>query len=110
MSAVPYVVPHRGLQEVTLQPAVGNIISASSANTTKATWTIGGGLEYALSDAWSVKGEYMYIAAPSGVGTACGVAAVGGGTFCLSHDLPGMHTAKFGINYHFGAGPLVARY
>lgn len=28
MSAVPNVVPHRGLQEVTLQPAVGNVFEA----------------------------------------------------------------------------------
>jgi outer membrane immunogenic protein len=92
-----------------LQPVVGNIISASSSSNTKATWTIGGGLEYALTDAWSIKGEYMYIAAPS-VDNACGTALVGGGRFCWSHDVPSIHTAKFGINYHFNAGPVVARY
>jgi len=92
-----------------LQPVVGNTITANGANTTKATWTIGGGIEYALSDAWSLKGEYMYIAIPS-VDNDCGIATVGGGRFCWSHDLPGVHTAKFGINYHFNAGPVVARY
>ena len=92
-----------------LQPVVGNTITATSGNNTKVTWTIGGGIEYALSDAWSLKGEYMYI----GLNTtdlACGTAAVGGGRFCWQETTPGIHTAKFGINYHFGGGPIVARY
>lgn len=107
---VAFVNVQTSVVDALLQPVVGNTITANGANTTKATWTIGGGLEYALSDAWSLKGEYMYIAAPSGTGNACGVAAIGGGAFCWSHDLPGIHTAKFGINYHFGGGPVVARY
>jgi outer membrane immunogenic protein len=85
-----------------------NTVTAISGDTLRTTWTVGGGLEYALSEAWSIKGEYMYIALRN-TQTACGVPALGG-TFCWSHDLPAIHTAKFGINYHFNAGPVIARY
>jgi outer membrane immunogenic protein len=94
-------------------PAGGATITATGG-TVRASWTAGGGLEYALSDAWSIKGEYMYIAmrdSESACGTATFVAfGTPGRTFCWSHDLPGVHTAKFGLNYHFNAGPVVARY
>ncbi|WP_348535995.1 outer membrane protein [Labrys sp. LIt4] len=33
---------------------------AGSASTTKAGWTLGAGLEYAVTDAWTVKAEYLY--------------------------------------------------
>lgn len=87
--------------------AGGNTISATnSAN--NATWALGGGIEYALTNNWSIKGEYLYIDTSRNV-SACGTATIGGGTFCWSHNVPGLHTAKFGINYKFG-GPVVARY
>jgi outer membrane immunogenic protein len=98
---------------VDTNPAGGAVITATGGGV-RTTWTVGGGLEYALSDAWSIKGEYMYIAMRDNE-SACGMAtfvAFGtpGARFCWSHDLPGVHTAKFGINYHFNAGPVVARY
>ncbi|MEZ5889057.1 MAG: outer membrane beta-barrel protein [Xanthobacteraceae bacterium] len=77
-----------------------------------ATWTVGGGFEWAFDWNWSVKAEYMYI----GLDTvaACGYSNVGGfgpGAYCWNHDLEGIHTAKVGLNYRFGGGaPLVARY
>lgn len=65
-------------------------------------WTVGGGLEWMFAPQWSAKVEYQYydldrdryLAAviPPGV------------------DLSGsFHTAKVGVNYHFG-GPALARY
>jgi outer membrane immunogenic protein len=106
---VAFVNTQTSVIDSTLQPVIGNTITATSANQTRAAWTAGGGIEYALSDAWSVKGEYMYIGLRQS-NSDCGNATIGGGRFCWSQDLPGIHTAKFGINYHFGAGPVVARY
>ncbi len=94
---------------VDANPANGNTITANGGNNTRAAWTVGAGIEYALSGAWSVKGEYMYIGLHQ-TDTDCGNAAVGGGRFCWSQNLPGIQTAKIGINYHFNAGPVVARY
>jgi outer membrane immunogenic protein len=74
----------------------------------------GAGLEYALTDNWSIKGEYLYVGIDRTV-SACGVQsnpavpASFGATFCSNTDVHGVHTAKFGVNYHFG-GPVVAKY
>lgn len=87
----------------------GNAITAVGGET-RFGWTVGGGIEYAFANNWTIKGEYMFIGLKH-TENACGVAAVGGGTFCWSHDLPGIHTAKIGINYLFNVGgPVVARY
>lgn len=86
----------------------GGVNIATAAKDSLATWTLGGGLEYAFDWNWSLKAEYMYIGLDGA--TTCGVANVGG-TFCWDHDLEGIHTAKVGLNYRFGGGaPLVARY
>jgi outer membrane immunogenic protein len=80
-------------------------------STTQTTWAAGGGLEYALTSNWSVKGEYLYLATRETF-TVSGTGVGGGGapfTDRNSHTDPGVHTGKFGINYRFG-GPVVARY
>ncbi|MFL9827221.1 outer membrane protein [Rhodoplanes sp. SY1] len=74
----------------------------AGGSSTKATWTVGGGLEYAFDMNWSIKAEYMFIGLDE-TETSCGT-AVGptANPFCFSHDLPGIHTAKVGLNYRFG--------
>ena len=87
----------------------GNTITATGSDS-RATWALGGGIEYALINNWTIKGEYLYIDTRQTL-NACGLATVGGGRFCWSHDVPGLHTAKLGLNYKFNwAGPVVARY
>lgn len=84
-------------------PCGSGLISASgSSSSNNVTWAGGGGLEYALSQNWSVKGEYMYIALRETYST-CGVGGgtATGSTFCWTHSLSGVHTAKFGVNYRF---------
>jgi outer membrane immunogenic protein len=73
------------------------------------TWTVGGGLEYAFTNTWSVKAEYLFIDLPDSV-RVCGVGGAGGfsegSTWCGTHSLPsGIHTAKLGLNYRFGYQP-----
>ncbi len=79
-----------------------------------ATWTAGGGIEWAFDWNWSVKAEYMFIFLDDRA--ACGYDFAGNGlngagTYCFNHALDGIHTAKIGLNYRFGGGaPVVARY
>jgi outer membrane immunogenic protein len=92
-----------------VDPIIGNTIAATNEQV-RATWTVGGGLEYALGGSWSVKGEYMFIGLNHSE-AACGIATIGAGRFCWNHDVPGIHTAKLGLNYLFNSGgPLMARY
>jgi len=87
----------------------GGILNLSN-NRTQVTWAAGGGIEYALTPNWSIKGEYLYLATResySQSGAGGGTAA--GATYTNTHTDPGVHTAKFGVNYRFG-GPVVAKY
>jgi outer membrane immunogenic protein len=88
---------------------------ASSASTTLAGWTVGGGLEWRFAANWTVKGEYLYydlgsmnyslpgIVQLNGAGTpffGAGVAA----TASFRGSI-----ARVGVNYQFG-GPVGAKY
>ncbi|MFL9827222.1 outer membrane protein [Rhodoplanes sp. SY1] len=83
---------------------------AGAVSDTIATWTVGGGIEWAFDMNWSIKAEYMYIGLDE-TQTLCGGGVVVPTTTCFSNDIGGIHTAKVGLNYRFGGGaPLVARY
>jgi outer membrane immunogenic protein len=74
---------------------------------TQLTWAAGGGIEYAISNDWSVKGEYLYLATREtysySASTNTGVA------YTSVHTDPGLHTGKIGLNYRWG-GPAVGKY
>jgi outer membrane immunogenic protein len=80
----------------------GGLLFASESKD-EAFWVAGGGVEWAFSGNWSLKGEYLYLAVDSTI-SACGAgaAAAAGSTFCADHDFKGVHTAKIGLNYRFG--------
>ena len=87
----------------------GNWLISTSGSKAVTTWTVGGGLEWAFAQSWSVKGEYMFIGLNDRSGfQACGPvttpsgAILAGGPFCLDHRFDGIHTAKIGLNYRFG--------
>jgi len=87
----------------------GNWLISTSGSKTVTTWTVGGGLEWAFAQSWSVKGEYMFIGLNNGSGfQTCGPvttpsgAILAGGPFCFDHRFDGIHTAKIGLNYRFG--------
>jgi outer membrane immunogenic protein len=74
-------------------------------------WLAGFGIEYALTNDWSVKGELMVLGlfrsfAVCGLGAGPGAA---GSTFCGRYNVEGIDTVKIGVNYHFNA-PVIARY
>lgn len=77
---------------------------------TQVTWAAGAGIEYALTNSWSIKGEYLYLGTRKTF-TQSGVAgaSLAGAVETNSASDPGVHTAKLGINYRFG-GPVVAKY
>jgi outer membrane immunogenic protein len=64
---------------------------------TRTGYTVGGGLEFKLTSAWSLKGEYQYLDFGSEKLTDPAGAATG--------DLDtNFHTARIGLNYRFGGG------
>lgn len=73
--------------------AVG--IDDSSSSDVLVGWTIGGGVEYALSEDWSAKIEYLYAdfeSVDDDIATFTNISA--------SAD-PSLHVVRAGINYHF---------
>jgi opacity protein-like surface antigen len=84
-------------------PAFTTAVFNSSNSFDAAGWTAGGGIEYALTAAWSAKLEYDYlrfggrnVTTPYVVGNPSGLTAPVTGA---SEDV---HQVKFGMNYRFG--------
>jgi len=86
-----------------------NGAEAASLSATKAGYAVGGGIEKAIGQNWTVKAEYLYVNFGSVTGTGI-VPATGGGPQTLSHsfDLKAS-LVRAGLNYKFG-GPVVAKY
>ncbi|WP_029005083.1 outer membrane protein [Azorhizobium doebereinerae] len=70
----------------------GSTLSIFDGNDTKVGWTIGGGLEYALTNNWTFKTEYLYV--------DLGDSDYGVGSSAVSVDNK-FHTVKAGVNYKF---------
>ena len=97
-----------GVAFVDVEQSIAGLGYAASTSNTEATWTVGGGIEWAFDMNWSIKAEYMYIGLDQST-TNSVVGAPGSGLW--NQDFSGIHTAKVGLNYRFGGGaPLVARY
>jgi outer membrane immunogenic protein len=73
-----------------------------SVSDTRFGWTVGAGVEYAFAPQWSAKLEYNYM----DFGNEAVSFAPG---FATDIDQQ-VHAFKFGINYKFGGGPIMARY
>ena len=92
----------------------GPDITSNSTNTTFWGWTVGLGIEQALSAAWSLKVEYDYIGFPSrniaNLGsatvdqTATPLSATPAGSSGVSQNI---QLVKLGLNYKWGTNPLL---
>jgi outer membrane immunogenic protein len=74
--------------------------NAGSVSSTVATWTLGGGLEYAFDNHWSVKGEYLYADLKS-LGFNSSYTSLTPLTYTMQHhdSLSGLNVFRLGLNY-----------
>ncbi|HTJ02331.1 MAG TPA: outer membrane protein [Methylovirgula sp.] len=101
-----------GLAIGSFQNSFSDVFSGAvdSLNSTRLGWTVGGGLEYALTDNWSIRGEYHY-------------SDYGSYNMLLSNTRAGVFTARLhetsntalvGFSYKFSAfappAPVVMKY
>lgn len=81
-------------------------VAAMGINPIGVTWIADAGLEYALSNDWSVKGEYLVLGTQTS-DTASGPGIVRGSpapqVFNWEHAIPFVQTAKIGLNYKIDA-------
>ncbi len=93
--------------------------AAGSLSGTRIGWTVGGGVEYALTQNWSIKAEYLYADLGRRTTTTDNLIAYGGeysfpaSAFTHSVD-PRINIARVGVNYKFDflapPAPVVAKY
>ncbi len=72
--------------------------AAIDTSETQTGYVIGGGVEYKLNPAWSLKGEYQYISLDASDLNGAGPLNAGSG------DRSEIHTVRVGLNYHLGQG------
>ena len=99
-------------------PATGTSSFAGSGGfgaTTRVGWTVGGGGEWKLTPHWSVKAEYLYYDLGSiSYGTTPMTAFLATGVLnftnvSTSSGRVNGNLARVGVNYEFGAGPILAK-
>ena len=98
--------------EGTIYGPFGGQVSASS---TRVGWTVGGGLEYAITNNWSIRAEYRYaqfghssFAADNAFATP-GLAALG----VIASRTTNLNRVEVGVSYKFDTAapaPVVAKY
>jgi outer membrane immunogenic protein len=85
----------------------GGATFAASTNTIHSGWTVGGGIEAALTDDWTAKVEYLYIDLGHMVSTFTGVVPF---TPIATSTHVTDNIVRLGINYRFGPALVVAKY
>jgi outer membrane immunogenic protein len=87
-------------------PGPTSVSALAGTSTTKAGWTVGGGVEGAIGGNWTAKLEYLYVDLGTVNSTFAGVAPFA--PLAISAHVTD-NIVRAGINYRFG-GPVVARY
>jgi outer membrane immunogenic protein len=86
---------------------------AGSASPTRSGWTIGGGVEWAFANNWSVKAEYLYLDFGTWSYISPNTSNAGGPaapTFTFATNVRSREQiARIGVNYRFG-GPVIGNY
>jgi outer membrane immunogenic protein len=95
----------------TLESTISDARGFSPGEGKKDLWgyAFGGGVEYAFSNKWSVKAEYMSLGLNHSVGV-CEPLVGSGGTFCSTSSTKPVQTFKVGVNYLLDVGPVYDRY
>jgi outer membrane immunogenic protein len=88
-----------------LDGAFGPIVFPGTSGT-RSGWTIGGGIERAIDDNWSIRSEYAFYDFGR---EAYNTAYTGFGPARMNVEQQ-IHTVTIGVNYRFGTGPVSARY
>ena len=85
-------------------------LQTNSDNDIRFGWTVGGGVEWALSQYWSIKAEYLYVdLGGASHNNLCSAALVCTTGLTLDHDMR-EHVARIGINYRFPGTLFATRY
>jgi outer membrane immunogenic protein len=93
----------------TLGTAGGAAVSTTNTTANRTGWTAGAGAEFAVTDNWLLKVEYLYVDLGTfDAGIACLVACVAANDTVVHHKYTD-NMVRVGINYKFG-GPIYARY
>jgi outer membrane immunogenic protein len=97
---------------VTYTNAAPGVVYANfqGSSGTRVGWTVGGGLEYAVGNNWTVRGEYLYVDLDSHNRTLVPVFVSGTPATGFSFADRGgdrFSVARIGLNYKFGGGPIV---
>ena len=80
-----------------------------SFDDTRVGWVVGAGWEYAFTNNWSAKVEYLHM--DFGNTSAVAVQNTPGSPFAMTHTVRFREdVVRVGINYRFGGGPVVAKY
>ena len=88
--------------------ADATLCATGSSSSVKVGWTAGGGIEAAMWNNWTFKAEYLYVDLGS---RSVDIAAftVPAIFYTPTTDFR-EHIVRVGVNYHFNAGPVVAKY
>ncbi len=83
---------------------------AETDSKTRSGWTVGGGLEYAVTNNWSIGAEYRY--SDFGRSPDFPFSSITSGTVSFTHHLTENQVqARFSYKFNsFGPGPVVAKY
>jgi outer membrane immunogenic protein len=91
-----------------------NIFAIASEDKWKTGLAAGGGVEFAVTGNWTVKGEYLYMMFPDSEASLLrlnGDNTCSFGRNCRMNYTESVQTARIGLNYKFGwGGPVVAQY
>jgi outer membrane immunogenic protein len=98
---------------ITLSSPSGNFAFLCAANSTcfsgsssdvATGWTVGGGLEYAIWQRWTLKAEYLYVSLEGKSVTETAVASSPGFTpasFNANYNRTNFNVGRIGVNYRF---------
>lgn len=98
--------------DVRTSETIGVAPVAFSNTETRVGWTVGAGIEGAIGGNWTAKLEYLYLDLGRTTGSfLTTIPAIGGGFITSNYSSHITdNVLRVGVNYRFGAAPVVAKY